>query len=58
MVWWIVLKFKAFPGNIYFQFEFRFTYNFLKVAFVQVRFSPGFFSGGGFFLEQFAPACC
>jgi hypothetical protein len=30
MVWWIVLKFKAFPGNIYFQFEFRFTYNFLN----------------------------
>jgi hypothetical protein len=33
-----------------------FKLNFLKMASVCVRFSPGFFFGAGFPGEQFAPA--
>jgi hypothetical protein len=33
-----------------------FTTNFLKVAPIRVRFSPGFLPGAGFPGEEFAPA--
>jgi hypothetical protein len=33
-----------------------FTTNFLKMAPIRVRFSPGFPPGGGFHREEFAPA--
>jgi hypothetical protein len=34
-----------------------FTTDFLKVAPIRVRFSPGFPPGGGFHWEEFALAC-
>jgi hypothetical protein len=34
-----------------------FTTNFIKVAAVRVRFSPGSPPGAGFSGEKFAPAC-
>jgi hypothetical protein len=34
-----------------------FTTNFLNVAAIRVRFSPGFPPGAGFGGEEFAPAC-
>jgi hypothetical protein len=33
-----------------------FTTDFLKMAPIRVRFSPGFTPGGGFHGEEFAPA--
>jgi hypothetical protein len=39
------------------EFEVRcFTLNFLIMASIRLRFTPGFLSGAGFSAEQFAPA--
>jgi hypothetical protein len=40
-----------------FNFNVVFTTNFLKVAPIHVRFSPGFPPGAGFPGKEFAPAC-
>jgi hypothetical protein len=54
---WIDLRFKGFRFMFIFNLNVVFTTNFLKVAPIHVRFSPGFPPGAGFPGEEFAPAC-
>jgi hypothetical protein len=49
------LKFKDFRITLTFNLNLVFKMNFLKIAFVRVRFSHGFLSGAGFSAEQIAP---
>jgi hypothetical protein len=51
------LKFKGFRFKFIFNLNVVFTTNFLKMAPILVRFSPGFPPGGGFHGEEFAQAC-
>jgi hypothetical protein len=51
------LTFKGFYIKFTFNVNVVFTMNFLKMAPISVRFSPGFLSGAGFHGEDFAPAC-
>jgi hypothetical protein len=50
------LKFKGFRFMFIFNLKVVFTTDFLKMAPIRVRFSPGFPPGGGFHGEEFAPA--
>jgi hypothetical protein len=52
---WIDLKFKGFRFMFIFNLNGVFTTDFLKMAPIRVRFSPGF-PPGGFHGEEFAPA--
>jgi hypothetical protein len=51
------LKFKGFRYKFIFNLNFVFTTNFLKMAPIRVRFTPGFPPGAGFHGEEFAQAC-
>jgi hypothetical protein len=51
------LKFKGFRFMFIFNLNVVFTTDFLKMAPIRVRFSPGFPPGGGFHGEEFALAC-
>jgi hypothetical protein len=51
------LKFKGFRFKFIFNLNVVFPTNFLKMAPIRVRFSPGFPPGGGFHGEEFALAC-
>jgi hypothetical protein len=51
------LKFKGFRVKFIFNLNVVFTTNFLKMAPIRVRFSPGFPPEGGFHVEEFVPAC-
>jgi hypothetical protein len=53
---WIDLKFKGIRIMFIFNLNFVFTTNFLKMAPIRARFSPGFPPGAGLPGEQFAPA--
>jgi hypothetical protein len=54
---WIDLKFKGFRFMFIFNLNVVFPTDFLKMAPIRVRFSPGFPPGGGFHGEEFALAC-
>jgi hypothetical protein len=54
---WIDLKFKGCRFMFILIKNVFFTPNFLKMAPIRVRFSPGFPPGAGFPGEEFAPAC-
>jgi hypothetical protein len=51
------LKFKGIRFMFIFNLNVVFTTDFLKMALIGVRFSPGFPPGGGFHGEEFALAC-
>jgi hypothetical protein len=50
------LKFKGFRYMFIFNLNGVFTTDFLKMAPIRARFSPGFTPGGGFHGEEIAPA--
>jgi hypothetical protein len=50
------LKFKGFCFKFIFNLNVVFTMNFLKMAPIRVRFSPGFPPGAGFHGEEFVAA--
>jgi hypothetical protein len=53
---WIDLKFKGIRYLFIFNLNVVFTTDYLKMAPIRVRFSPGFLPGAGFHGEEFSPS--